>query len=357
LRSFSYDDLGKGNKSTCQSTGTCSWIFRHSQFKEWLGSGQELLWIRGKPGSGKSTLLKYVANHLKTCETAAQDSEAVVAFYYVPHFGDNVHKSAKGILQSLLNQLLSRRPEYISSVTPLFKQRCETIGRPAKDWEWQPDELRGLLEKTLASISQNLESPVFLIIDALDECSPLESEQLLEFCSQLLSVSTRRTVRICLSSRPDRYREFHDHIEHQSIAVDDENREDLRRFTLQKIESFSTALVKNIDTNLLIEDLLNRASGVFLWVALVMNNLFRDNDKVWAPYERPGQIPTDFDSLYQYAFERISKPNPETARKLFGWVAFARRPLSIQELTHALEVEAGIAQVGQSPVVKELLKT
>ncbi len=56
------------------------------------------------------------------------------------------------------------------------------------------------------------------------------------------------------------------------------------------------------------------------------------------------KLPDNVASAYDKTLERVNsqgKHDKELAYRIFGWIAFTRRPLSMLELQHALAVEPG----------------
>ncbi len=58
-----------------------------------------------------------------------------------------------------------------------------------------------------------------------------------------------------------------------------------------------------------------------------------------------GKLPDNMASAYDKTLERVnsqSKHDKELAYHIFGWIAFAKQPLTVLELQHALAVEPGM---------------
>ncbi|CRK16662.1 hypothetical protein BN1708_002918 [Verticillium longisporum] len=89
---------------------TFGWVFRHSQFSQWLQQGSELFWLHGKPGSGKSTLMKYIVRSDETSQLLhnwRRSSHEIQAHFFFHHRGTAIQKSFEGVLRSLIIQTLS----------------------------------------------------------------------------------------------------------------------------------------------------------------------------------------------------------------------------------------------------------
>ncbi|KAI0301695.1 hypothetical protein B0F90DRAFT_1717032 [Multifurca ochricompacta] len=137
-------------------SGTASWFFQGSIFKEWKSRGP-LLWVHGKPGSGKSIL----------CSTIIQDIEAMceagIAFmaYFYFDFRDANKQNRHNLLTSLLTQLSTRSNHTCDILSNLYSSH-NNGGRQPSD-----DVLIHCLKLMLSIPNQG---PVYIVLDALDEC-------------------------------------------------------------------------------------------------------------------------------------------------------------------------------------------
>jgi hypothetical protein len=153
-----------------------------------------LLWIKGEPGSGKSTLLKYaLANH------GVKNGTLVLAFFFHGR-GDELQRTPLGLFRSLLHQALGQAPTAFRDLVEKFKANSKQNGKPGEGWHWHEGELRLFLESCLPKVAQT--RPVWLFVDALDECGKDNAVRVLDLFKALLKhVASRRRLRICFSSR------------------------------------------------------------------------------------------------------------------------------------------------------------
>ncbi|EQB58404.1 hypothetical protein CGLO_01352 [Colletotrichum gloeosporioides Cg-14] len=171
-------------------TGTCGWLIEDSKkFRTWMKSPKSLLWLNGKPGSGKSILSSSVIKHLQNkCES---DPGIALAYFYF-NFGNLEQQSVAIMISSLVKQLCGSRPD-----TPQAIKNFEDYKTKGE----RPDTKT--LEDALISSTHGF-SDVFIVIDALDECSILRGEQ-----GKLLASLTRivaampDNVHLFCTSRPE----------------------------------------------------------------------------------------------------------------------------------------------------------
>ncbi|KAH9007530.1 hypothetical protein EDB84DRAFT_212288 [Lactarius hengduanensis] len=176
-----------------QHEGTAEWFCKGNVFEEWKATGS-LLWIHGKPGSGKSILCSAIINDIETLHKAGF---AYMAYFYFD-FRDVDKQSRRDLFRSLLIQLSDCSDQFCDILSRLY----ETHGKGTR----QPSDsaLMHCLKEMLTLPNQ---PPVYLIMDALDECPntsgiPSAREQVLDLMKELVSLRLS-SLRICATSRPE----------------------------------------------------------------------------------------------------------------------------------------------------------
>ncbi len=84
--------------------GTCAWFFADTQYKEWVESSKQLLWVSGRPGSGKSVLSAII-----TEEMASYSKRFSVAYFFCKGTDQRL-RTDSAILRHLLAQVLDQNP-------------------------------------------------------------------------------------------------------------------------------------------------------------------------------------------------------------------------------------------------------
>ena len=305
---------------------TCNWLFEQLEYKQWLDcdltdNHQGFLWIKGKPGAGKSTMMKHAL--LKTRRLLA--SAVIISFFFNAR-GDILEKSTLGMYRSLLLQLLIAIPSLQDDFVRMFSWK-----RKHSDvYEWNIEELQ---EFFIAAVKGLQQHRLVCFIDALDECKENEVRELVEFLEGLrdTAVSFRTSLNICLSSR------HYPHIRIQkgiqlTVEGQDGHDKDIATYVESK---FTVPHSKQMDD--IRAEILSRASGVFLWVVLVVQMLNKEYDhgQTHALRRRLSEIPDELDNLFADILMRDAERRDESILCL-QWLLFAQRPLKREELYFAV---------------------
>ena len=116
-------------------------------------------------------------------------------FYY--DFREKEKKDLRGLLSSILCQLCDQSYSYYAILSTFYSTYHDGARKPSND------ELIRCLKELLSLPGQ---APVYLIVDALDECPntslPSHRDQVLVFLEDLVD-SKLPNLRICITSRPE----------------------------------------------------------------------------------------------------------------------------------------------------------
>lgn len=314
-------DIKKAHSKTCQ------WLYKQKEYRNWLNKGlleehHGFLWIKGKPGAGKSTIMKH-AFHSKTM----LDEAIAVSFFFNARGPSVLEKSVLGMYRSLVHQILLAIPSLQDELVPIYLKK-----RKAHDFiDWLTTELQEFLEKVIDRL-QTHQHLVFFI-DALDECESEEIRDMVEFFQSLgeTAVSQERSLSICFASR---------HYPHISIShcveLIVENQEghenDIERYVKNNFKAQKGKPMDKVRA-----EILRKASGVFLWVVLVVNILKKECDAGMTHRisKKLDEIPAELDELFADILSRGNSPGIETTLCM-QWLLFSKRPLKSEEFYFAI---------------------
>lgn len=273
-------------------------------FTEWLQSpSQEIYWITGKPGSGKSTLMKHIAEHTNTIAALnrwTMPRPLLLAKFYFWNAGTSLQKSQLGLFRTLLWQCLSRMPSITPRVCPRRWALYKVFGYQAFDatpnWSWA--ELMESFSLILPLIGDSFNLALF--IDGLDEFSGTH-EKLIDFINLFRG---QQGSKICISSRP--WNVFLDAFScNSSLKMEDLTSKDIQVFVKgrfdQKQGYRELEQIHPQDAQKLVNGIVMKAQGVFLWVSIVVNTLcegLTEGDKFSDLQAELDRLPSDLEKLY-----------------------------------------------------------
>jgi hypothetical protein len=337
LLSLSYRNMGLRERTIERpASETCWWPPSHSNYQAWLTRSnvdqrRGLLRLMGHPGSGKSVLVKALAS---ACAIHAECSENQVASFFFDARGSSEQKSILGFLKTVLFQLLpicAKTHSYFNNLYNLEVDRDDEEGAI----DWHVGDLRDVLLR-FCSVKRN--TPIYIFIDAMDECGDnKDARSFANFLQELADTSydANSKVNICISSRwyptvTIRYC--------AEILVDIMNRKDIERYVSRELHQY-----RFIPSEMhKIKDILtSKAEGIFLWARLVLSSVVRAFDAGFnldlsSFLSYLAELPKPLDELFDRILGKFSSQQRVHALRLFQWAVLAQRPLSADEWIHIL---------------------
>ena len=301
-------------------------------FVNWLSNGNGIFHIAGKLGSGKSTLMKYLCEHDRTMELlnewAGTNKKLVFAQFFFWRAGEENQKSLSGLRRSLLYDTLEQCPDLIPSVFPKQWQKMTSLdGRFPVKLNLSKHEIFQAFEQLVRNQQVYKNHRVCFFIDGLDEYEETCSEDYSDMVNQLVSwtESALPDVKLCVSSRE--YEVFRKAFgEDKRLRVQDLTREDIRNFVRERLKGFQISKDNEIsveNSESLVEEIINRADGIFLWVALVLKSLregiYYDN-RLSSLLQRLRDMPQGMEPLFKYLLESINPTDRRTAYRTLAVV-------------------------------------
>ncbi|KAM0696346.1 hypothetical protein Q7P36_003592 [Cladosporium allicinum] len=353
---------------------TCRWLFQRKEYIAWRNPGAlstncGFLWLKGKPGAGKSTLMKNALRH------GEQEHKDLVVSFFFNARGVELQKSTQGMYRSLLHQLLAQRTKQLAA---LSRQECHSHHykllecllegspqrkKPLPTQDWPMELLKDMLRSLVLAFSPaqvtryadnlhlNADSEardtyrnsilalaqiqVTFYVDALDECDYEDARDMIDFLGTLraTAVEADSGLRILLASR------HYPHITFDAcceLILDGQNghEDDIAEYIQSKLRIGEDNLASKIRSIVHI-----RASGIFLWVVLViriLNELY-DRGRKHQLRQRLDAIPSGLHSLFEEIVQKDTQDADETLLA-FQLILFSPRPLSLEEFYHAMTV-------------------
>ncbi|KAI0552310.1 hypothetical protein F4679DRAFT_535245 [Xylaria curta] len=306
---------------------TCEWLLDEKEFISWLDLSSldpAVLWYTAPPATGKSVLSTFVIDHLRSKDLPCQ--------FFLFKYSDITKSMVTNCIKSLTFQLSRSQPEF-RRLLASYSQ--ESLGFNSSDpfliWK---RVIEGML------LELNLTEPIYWVIDALDEC---DSPKVFLDCIQ--SFAHRLPIRILIFSRDTDSISTSFNRLSRSISTSriekstGHNQRDIERLAQMELDNMrgSTEFRQQ-----LLEDIMKRSEGNFLWVKLVLEELMGCHTE-----EKIREVLDDIPSDMTLMFRRMEKHMLKSTRKsdmtlikaLLEWSTCAQRPLSLKELSQALQPE------------------
>jgi hypothetical protein len=331
-----YDEVNEPHKDTFQ------WIFG-GQFQPWadfpdfLASDEGIYWITGKAGSGKSTLMKYISEekqklerHLKTW--VGRLPLSIVTFFFW-NGGSKAQRSQEGLFRSLLHQVLRTQRKLIRTILPDQWQEFHRDALDGVSGDTRVTWSFSVLENAFTAFVEqtSVHTKHFLLIDGLDEYEGNHAA-LAEMFKKLAKSSN---VKMCLASRP--WVVFESAFKNiPRLRLQDLTAGDIRKHAndnLYRGRRMSWLRDRHPKMALqLVEEIVENADGVFLWVELVVRSLlegFANEDELEDLQARLKLLPKELTELYRHMLG-LNAPSPylAAASKIF----LLRRASDLAEL-------------------------
>jgi len=145
--------------------GTGQWFLDSTKFRDWCTGQGQVLWCPGIPGAGKTCMAAIATEYLRKQKdeqsiiSAKESIELSVNSIYFD-YGNKDQQNPRAIFGDLLGQILRGQP----SMPKALFHKCEEIGKA----RFKFNEHHYL---TLLSIAVKSYQRVFIVLDALDECT------------------------------------------------------------------------------------------------------------------------------------------------------------------------------------------
>lgn len=186
--------------ATNRLDGSGKWLLENTEFAYWLGSSSSsILWLHGIPGSGKSKLVSIVIDHLRITVCRGPNAAPLAYFYCARSTSESNRADPSEIARNILKQLATAGPD--QRVNKTVKEVYDKANQEAEDDGLALTSLR-LDDAIKAIIEVSRNDPIFLVLDALDECDPRCRHELLKGLDDIIQRSPN-LVKIFASSRDD----------------------------------------------------------------------------------------------------------------------------------------------------------
>ncbi|KAL6151132.1 hypothetical protein ACJQWK_10784 [Exserohilum turcicum] len=304
---------------------TARWLCEHPNFRSWSEGACQLLWLPGAEGIGKSFLAFSAVQELR----ARQSDQSYLAYFFF--------KEEHPYLQSMQNAFASAALQIAESNNKYAEQVAAQIredsGKRTSISTWD--------RFFLSMFPRNNEptSRLFLILDGLDEAHIQQGGLLTQFLSDLTTENAR--VSVLATGRPEEkiilqlYKPLVIEVTKHEMKSDMKTLVKSRLLSLPRLCKFSQTVkraitrkvLKHADSMLYVEHVLRRFSYI---------------GRERAVLEELERLPATLHDLYRLLLEECRHNRSETQyqamKKMFAWLAFPKRSLSLAEASHLVQL-------------------
>ncbi|KAG9311510.1 hypothetical protein JVU11DRAFT_7713 [Chiua virens] len=302
-----------------------------------------ICWLSGRPGSGKSAVSQTIA------EKYAAQKRLAASFFFSRR--DLERRTTQHVAATLATQLLaflpSIRPAVIAALEDDYMIPMKVLR----------EQVEKLLVQPLSTATETPDAPVFIIVDALDEC---DDESLVLELVTLLALLPRKIslpLRLMITSRAEPWLQAQFQQPHISpftlpLEIHAFSAEaDIRSFLRHALDDAYDQHIQIMEhlprpwpSQDELERIVTKAGGLFIFALTVAKFV---GDRMHNPVERlqailedtaavsTGSAYFDLDSLYRDAISVF--PDPDVARLVLGVVYCMAIPLSVSGLHELLK--------------------
>ncbi|TVY93684.1 Vegetative incompatibility protein HET-E-1 [Lachnellula willkommii] len=308
-----------------------------SKYRKWaLSKSSNLLWLTGCSGVGKTVISSFIGQQLSKETTNRVEPILVVLSYFC-----NLNTDVKDLLRHLLWHYLEQRPELFFVVEEQFDRKDRRL-------YGKNDRIQGLLDM-LQLLGGHV--PTYIIIDGLDECAEKCAEKadvqmliqkIVDLTGQgevstvpfkiLLSFSDETSFRFASQKIPDAQRlDMYQEMKNLDF-------ENLRLFAKNQVhELASEGIILFSQTDEVIQNLVRRAEGLFVWLSLTCFNM-RNRERGFDPTQT-ALLPDGMGALIHKMILQIHPEDRPQAARVLRCLSAARRALTFNEIGDALAVD------------------
>jgi hypothetical protein len=317
------DDFMSAN--SYRMDGSLEWLIRKENFQEWIHyTNSPIYSITAKPATGKTILSGKVITHLRKLKKRC-------SFYFF-RYGTKEKANITSFLLSMAWQMADSDERILNTCLQVlvrdgnFKSDYRTI--------WRKLFLDGIFKTPCEHVH-------YWVIDALDEC-----KQEAEAIALLMKTAEASSVHILVTSRNQF--ESGQKLGESKVSVlsegilEQDSKSDITMYLYANMDALPSVDADGQQS--IVDQILEKSRGCFLWVSIVvqeLRNVYTSTDKQRVLDE----VPTDMNELYARILDSMSKApyGKELVKAILTWTVCSTRPLKVQELQEALQLDLKVS--------------
>ena len=320
---LNFDEIDHRHDNIKIQGKACQWLLERREYLDWRDETKfsehlGFLWIKGKAGTGKSTMMKYIYAHSRK-----ELKDDIVISYFFNARGAELEKSMDGLFRSLLYQTFKTmsNPESVFETLQSQGHKLRTLNL---------EILKDIFKLVIENLGQQR---LTCFINALDKTNNKDVQEMIAFFENLGQAAASANVQfhVCLSSR------HYPHItvkQCRNLVLEDrdEHHANIEKYIKRELAIGQLEMAEDIRV-----EIQRRASGIFLWVLLVvdiLNKTYR-RGRVHLLRDCLDDLPDELENLFRMLILRDTRNTTQLVLTL-QWILFAKRPLKREELYFAI---------------------
>ncbi|KAH6889829.1 hypothetical protein B0T10DRAFT_486893 [Thelonectria olida] len=313
---------------------TAEWIFDNPTFISWrqdlipFTAPTRYLWVTGNPGSGKTVLAGSILDELQ--RESEDEAFSNPVFYYFFNQTSGTRNESTDAYRSIATQILQKF-SHDQKIQDMFTFSMSYYPVQTKA---TGNELLALIRKALCHLSD-----ATIVLDGIDECDSVD-----KLCKETFSWCRDGNVKLLVLSRPNvaplrRHVKTEAQIMLPRMHLDEDITTYLTPMVLDMKED--GLLSSDLREDDIVERLVSRAEGMFLWARLMITYL---HSPALTRTERTETImvttPDGIGEVYQRIHSQVlslDRPSRELACNALTWTMYCPRQLGCSEMRHAIK--------------------
>ncbi|TIA08966.1 WD40 repeat-like protein [Aureobasidium pullulans] len=293
--------------------GSCEWLTNKRSFKDWLESrSPRYLWLEGSPGTGKTMLSTHVIHQLR---------DDPVCYHF---FGGGEHQASSlgSFLSSIAYQMAKVNSDVRNALLELVQQGSKLDIRNHRS-VWHTVFIGCVFRKTFSTTH-------YWVVDALDEL--VDGGPIDEYFSILSKIDKNIPLKVFITSRPSKdLTNLFGGLPVISERIEPDNtRADIRLYVTSRSAGLPAS--SPTDRNDLVDSIVQKSGGNFLWTKLVMKELQTVYTKEQIDVVL-SQVPRELRDLYIRDISRLLRSKSASlAKTMLTWAMCSVQALTVDEM-------------------------
>ncbi|KAH8695196.1 NACHT and TPR domain protein [Talaromyces proteolyticus] len=326
----------KINKARVPGTG--DWIRGEDIFKRWFDKDTPIIFVSGNPGAGKSYLSTNIITHLREQYPQDAQSASLISVGYFFFKDDNPDtRSFHQALRDLAFQISKNDSVYQKYLTTI--EEYEKINSLESAWR--------LLFVEFFLKRKNVDSTVYILLDAVDEGFEEERKIFLGLAKELCDAPEKSHLQLAVVGRPHLSDQLSEGLEMEVPTIHvttQKNSGDINQYIQSSIKK--SVVLRRVSAKMrqeIIEKLSAGAEGMFLWVNLMLQELVKKRNES-SMRKALEQAPKGLKEILRHVLSSFSISSSEEEleylNELLLWVTCSQQPLTLDLVEAILKLKS-----------------